>query len=131
MTILRYINKGYCYFGSGGALGFDLLAAQTILELRQQYPHIKLIMVLPCKTQTKFWMQDDIEAHNHILISADKVVHVSKDYTKNCMYKRNRYLVSNSSLCICYLTNQASGTAYTVRYAQKLNLNIINIANLF
>ncbi len=44
----KLIENGYCYFGAGGALGFDTIAAQTVLHLREQYPHVKLILVLPC-----------------------------------------------------------------------------------
>lgn len=54
-TINHLIKIGIIYFGSGGALGFDTLAAQAVLELKKQYPIIKLIMVYPCKNQTLFW----------------------------------------------------------------------------
>jgi hypothetical protein len=59
---------------------------------------------------------------------ADKVVDTSAEYTRGCMFKRNRHLVDNSSVCICYLTQRRGGTAYTVDYAQKAGLEIINIA---
>ena len=44
------------------------------------------------------------------------------------MFKRNRYLVDHSSLCICYLTRQTGGTAYTFNYAKNKGIEIINIA---
>ena len=50
-TVEDLINQGYCYFGAGGALGFDTLAAQTVLDLRKTHSQIKLILVLPCKSQ--------------------------------------------------------------------------------
>ena len=46
-TLIRLVEEGYIYFGAGGALGFDTLAAQTVLALRAEYPQIKLILVLP------------------------------------------------------------------------------------
>lgn len=54
------------YFGAGGALGFDTLAAQCVLSLRKRYSHIKLILVLPCTTQTKGWSKDDIAVYEEI-----------------------------------------------------------------
>ena len=51
-AVIKAIQNGYCYFGAGGSWGFDMLAAQTVLELKQLYPNIYLILVLPCKTQT-------------------------------------------------------------------------------
>lgn len=126
-TIIKLIEDGYLYFGAGGALGFDTLAAQTILELKTIYPKIKLILVLPCLSQTKGWSARDIEIYEDIKSKADKVVYTSQEYTRGCMHKRNRHLVDNSSVCICYLTESTSGTAYTVDYAKKNNLRVINL----
>jgi Uncharacterized protein conserved in bacteria len=127
-AIIEAIEQGYRYFGAGGALGFDTLAAQTILSLKPEYPQIKLILVLPCYDQTRGWTPKDIEKYESIKASADKVVYTSKSYYNGCMHKRNRHLVDNSSLCICYLTDQAGGTAYTVDYARSQGLDIVNVA---
>ena len=126
----KLIENGYCYFGAGGALGFDTIAAQTVLHLREQYPHIKLILVLPCIDQTKSWSYEDREVYEDIKQKADKVVYTSKDYSRGCMHKRNRHLVDSSSVCICYLNENKGGTFYTVNYANTKQLKIINIANL-
>lgn len=126
--IIKLINQGYIYFGAGGALGFDTMAAQAVLELRTNYPQIKLILVLPCKTQTRGWERHDIEIYEYIKKQCDKFVYTSEEYTSSCMFKRNRHLVDNSSVCICYLTNSTGGTAYTVDYARKAELQIINLA---
>lgn len=127
-AVIASIKEGYLYFGAGGALGFDTLAAQTVLDLKKDYPQIKLILVLPCRTQTRGWKQEDIEEYNRIMKAADKVVYTSQDYYKGCMHKRNRHLVDNSSLCICYLTERTGGTAYTVDYARKVGCRVINLS---
>ena len=44
------------------------------------------------------------------------------------MQKRNWHLADNSSACICYLTKPAGSTAYTVDYARRMGLRIINVA---
>lgn len=126
-TLIQLINDGYLYFGAGGALGYDTLAAQTVLELKKQYPNVKLILVLPCLSQTRGWSTRDIEIYEDIKNKADKVVYTSQEYTRGCMHKRNRLLVDNSSVCVCYLTESTGGTAYTVDYAHKNNLTVINL----
>ena len=73
-AVIASIKDGYLYFGAGGALGFDTLAAQTVLDLKKDYPQIKLILVLPCKTQTRGWKHEDIEEYNRIMDAADKVL---------------------------------------------------------
>ena len=44
------------------------------------------------------------------------------------MHRRNRHLVDNSGVCVCYLTKNSGGTAYTVNYAKKQGINVFNIA---
>ena len=126
--MIEAIEQGYRYFGCGGALGFDTLAAQTVLRLRETYPEIRLILVLPCRNQTRGWKQDDVAEYDRIIKAADKVTYTSEQYYSGCMHKRNRHLVDSSSLCICYLTEQSGGTAYTVNYARSLGLKIVNVA---
>ena len=127
-TVEKLILNGYCYFGAGGALGFDTLAAECVLYLKKQYPQIKLILVLPCKTQTRGWDSEDIAVYEQIKAQADKAVYTSEEYTRGCMFKRNRHLVDNSSVCIAYLTENRGGTAYTVDYARKKGVRVINLA---
>ena len=127
-AVVNNIEKGYRFFETGGALGFDTIAAQIVLELKETYPQIRLILVLPCVTQTKSWLKDDIDEYNRIKELADEVVYTSKEYSKGCMHKRNRYLVDHSTLCICYLTENKGGTAYTVKYAESKGVSVINIA---
>lgn len=127
-TIISLINKGVVYFGAGGALGFDTIAEECVLELREKYPQIKLILVLPCKDQTRNWLDSDVKKYNDILKRADKVVYTSERYSEGCMLKRNRHLVDNSKYCICYLKRENGGTAYTVNYAKQSGLTIYNVA---
>ena len=126
--IISLYQKGVQYYGAGGALGFDTIAAQTVIRLRESCPGIKLILVLPCLTQTRGWRPEDVAEYEYIKAQADKVVYTGQQYTSGCMHKRNRHLVDNSSVCICYLTKDSGGTAYTVRYAKKQGLKIANIA---
>ena len=85
-------------------------------------------MVLPCRSQIRGWPQADIDIYEEIKRRADKVTYTSENYFRCCIQKRNRHLVDNSSICICYLTKPTGGTAYTVNYARRCGLQILNIA---
>ena len=91
---------------------------------------MKLILVLPCLSQTRGWSPDDVAKHEWIKGQADKIVYTAQQYTQCCMHKRNRHLVDNSSVCVCYLTKTSGGTAYTVNYATTQGLKIVNTATL-
>ena len=125
VTLLVY--KGFKYFSTGGALGFDTIAAQAVLSVKETHPEVKLILVLPCENQTKYWKQQDIDVYNDIKLRADKVKVLAPHYYNGCMQKRNRHLVDCSSACICFLTKHEGGTAYTVDYAKQNGLDIINV----
>ena len=126
--ILRnLIGEGIRYFGSGGARGFDLMAADAVLQLKREFPHIRLIMVLPCRDQTRGWRGEDLRHYERVLSQADKVVYVQEEYTPGCMQKRNRHLVDNSSVCVAYCTRKTGGTAYTVRYAIGKDVSITSL----
>ena len=127
-VIVRLASQGVTRFACGGALGFDTLAAQMVLVVKETFPQIQLLLVLPCKTQDKYWSKEDQKIYREILARADRVVFVSETYIQGCMQKRNRLLVEGSSVCVCYCTKKQGGTVYTVGYAQQKGLNLINLA---
>ena len=130
-AIKMLYNRGVFYYGAGGALGFDSLAAETVLRLRDNgCPNLRLILVLPCRDQTRGWNTEDVARYEEIKRRADKAVYTSQAYTPGCMHKRNRHLVDNSSVCVCYLTQSRGGTAYTAGYAEEHRLHVINIAKI-
>ena len=117
------------FFGAGVAWGFDMLAEETVLQLKEDYPHIRLVLVLPCppNQQTLKWNANQRQRYYEILERADKVRILSQQYTRGCMLARNRRLVDGSAYLICYLREQRGGTAYTVRYAREQGLDIIQL----
>lgn len=128
-AIVELIECGVVFFGSGGAVGFDLLAATAILKLKEDYPHIRLVMVLPCppEQQSSYWNDEQKKQYYKILGQVDKVRILSPQYTDKCMHNRNRHMVDNSAYLICYLHEHRGGTFYTVRYAEQCGLKILRL----
>lgn len=129
-TITQLAAKGYTYFIAGGALGFDTLAAEAVLTLRNTtLPEIRLLLAIPCERQAASWPAADVEKYEKIRADADGEQILSTHYFTGCMQKRNRYMVDHASLCIAYLTEEKGGTASTVTYANKQGLSVINLAD--
>ena len=120
-------QRGIYYYGAGGALGFDTLAAEAVLRLRERYPALRLILVLPCRDQARGWRPEDVSRYEGIRSRADKTVYTSQRYARGCMHKRNRHLVDHSGVCVCYLRKEGGGTAYTVEYARARGLELIYV----
>ena len=119
-------------FYTGGAVGWDALAALTVLKLRESYPKVKLHLVLPCsfEEQSAKWNEAQKAEHKHIASLADTKEFTSEHLGKNAMKIRNARLVELASdYCICYWNpkHYRSGTGQTVRMAQKKGIEVINL----
>ncbi|NLO84903.1 MAG: DUF1273 domain-containing protein [Clostridiales bacterium] len=121
------ISQGVTDFISGGALGFDQIAASLIVAKKEMGHDIRLIFALPCRNQDELWSAKQKELYHGLLGEADVIIYVSEDYTDGCMKKRNHYMVNRSGYCICAQLYPASGTAQTVKYARERKLKNINI----
>ena len=128
-TIENLIGQGITRFLSGGATGFDTLAANAVLTARNQNQAVKLCMALPCSNQDERWKPADRQTYKHLLETADEVFFVSEQpYFQGCMEQRNLYLIENSGVCVAYMKHGRSGTSQTVRFARERGLEIINLA---
>ena len=119
-------------FYTGGAVGWDALAALTVLKLRENYTEVKLHLVLPCpfEEQSTKWNEAQKTEYLHIFGLADSAEQVSDRYYNGCMKARNARLVELASdYCICYWNpkHYRSGTGQTVRMAQKKGIEVINL----
>ena len=124
--IAELADQGVTDFLSGMALGADVWSAQVVLDLQRKYPAIGLHCILPCEGQEIKWTVPAQKQYNAILEQAREVVYVSREYTSNCMLKRNHYLVDHSGVLLAvYNGVQRSGTGATVNYARKLGREII------
>ena len=128
-SIINLIEHGVIFFGNGGALGFDQLAAETVLRLKEKFSHIGLVMVLPCppEQQSLKWNYEQKKRYFKILEQADKVRILSPKCTDSCMLERNRHMINNSGYLICYLRKHSGGTFYTFNYAKQKGLKILEI----
>ena len=99
-TIEDLIGKGFAHFISGGALGMDLYAAETVLDLKEKYPWIILEMVSPFDDQTAKWLPEYQQRHERLFAAADIVTATGHAYTQGCLFRRNRYLVDNADLLL-------------------------------
>ena len=138
-TIESFIWQGYQHFISGGALGMDMYAAEAVLDLKAVYPFIRLILVLPCRDQTRGWAEEDVkryhakwapeyrQRHDALFDKADIVTATGHQYTKSCMFARNRYLVDNADMLLAAYDGQPGGTQMTVQYARQMGIQVCMI----
>ena len=131
VLLKRAINYAYergCRrFYSGGAVGFDTLAARLVLEYRITHPDVKLVMYLPCTNQDKSWTARQRDAYEYVLKCADEVHYISDLYKPGCMKKRNELLADTCDIMIGYVGREGSGSAQTFRMAKKKGKEAYNL----
>lgn len=125
------IEQGFEFFINGLARGVDIWAAQYVIELRRQYPDIKLISVMPFRNHSKGFKGKDLYDLNLVINNSDEVICVSDEFSKDCYRRRNYYMVDNSSRLIAVVENFRSGTGQTINYARKkgIDVKMINVTD--
>lgn len=128
LEIERAIAKGYTTFLCGMAIGFDMFCAETVLELKQHYSHIKIIGAIPCRNQDSLWSAVYQERYRRLLMQLDGIRCKYDEYNgAECMLERNRFMVNNSSLMIALFNDLPGGTKSTIDYAKRQGLEIVII----
>ena len=128
-TIDDLYAEGFRNFICGGAVGFDTVAACRVAVAAKKYDDLRFILVLPCRDQTSRWRRTaDLSLYQRIKGLADIVFYARDMYEDGCMLERNRMMADMSSTCVAFYSGvQIGGTAYTVRYAEKEGLRIVNL----
>lgn len=110
------------YIGRNG--DFDIYSATIVKRLQSEMgkDNNELVCVLP-------YIQKDI---NYYLEYYDNVIIpdcLEKTHPKGAITKRNKWMVEQSSLLICYIEKESGGAYTAFKYAKKLGKQIINLAN--
>ena len=131
--LLRLIReKNVRYFGVGGAVGFDMMAAEYLLDLKAHKEHqLKIISVLPYPAwrETEDWTDELRRREDAILRACDKVVYVRPEFETGVFLLRDRKLVDGSAWCVSYCNRPRTGTAYTVKYALDRGVKVFNASS--
>lgn len=118
-------QKGYRHFLCGMAQGGDFYFCEAALALAQDYTDMEVWAIIPCVTQSQHWDEKDKMRYLTLLESCHHQITLQAHYTKDCMHRRNRFMVDLSSLLIAaYDGNPVGGALYTMAYAMKSGLEV-------
>ena len=130
--IMRAIKQGYTHFISGGAVGFDTIAAEQVIMIKDLANNgitapITLEIAVPCENQTRGWSKRQRQRYEYILAQADIVNEAKVPYSPHAMHMRNKYMVIKSALVITYFTGKNGGTKNTLEFAENQGCEIWRI----
>ena len=126
-TAERVYRSGIRYFVCGMARGSDTYFCEAVLELRAEHPDIAVEAAIPCEQQPARWSLKDRDRYFALLRRCDSETCISRKYTRDCMTRRNRFMVDRSSVLIAVYDGKSGGTMNTLKYAERRGLEIIEI----
>lgn len=118
----RLYAADYRTFVTGGAKGFDTIAALRVLALRARRPDVRLRLSLP-------YERAGDGDYRRTLAGADEIEYIGREYSPDSPLARDRRMVDESNACVAfYIAGRGGGTLYTVRYANARGVPVVNIA---
>ena len=110
------------------ARGSDLYFAEGVLALRDRAPGVTLECARPCETQADAWPEAERDRYRELVARCDMETMVSDTYSSTCMQRRDRYMVDHAMLLIAAFDGTAGGTRYTVEYALRRGIEIVDVS---
>lgn len=111
------IADGFEYFISGFAEGVDQWAAEIVLELKAEHPHIRLEAAIPYRNRIRQLQKSEKTAN--LLRGCGSILVWSENYAPNCFMIRNRAMLKQATrLVAVYDKRYKGGTAQTIRFAR-------------
>jgi uncharacterized phage-like protein YoqJ len=122
------IRQGVTHFLSGGARGFDLIAAALIVAKKETGYDLQLDFILPYCNQDALWTEREKKLYRGLLAEADGVKYISETDQSGCMKRHNCYMVDHADYCIYAMPHDRSGTWKMLQYARQRGLHLISVA---
>jgi uncharacterized phage-like protein YoqJ len=126
-TITSLHNIGARHFRVGMAEGFDMAAAEMVMELMSEDNSITLEAFIPWPEFEKHLSDRDTQRYHKILSCCTEQHFASEEYNKGVFHKRNDMLIAGCDYLIAWWDGSSSGTGYTVKQARKDRIKIINL----
>ena len=126
--LLNLVGSGCKTFYTGMAMGFDIIAAELVLTLKQSYnfKDIRLICVLPFSSQGESFSFPWKDRFENIISLCDEKIILSEEYHSGCYQERNKFMVNSSDCVLTWYDGRTGGTKNTVDYALKNGRYVIN-----
>lgn len=120
-------EEGYRHFLCGMAMGCDFYFCECVLSLRARRRDVTIEAAIPCPGQADGWPEAERTRYRALISACNYETMVSGRYTPDCMQRRDRYMVDHSSLLIAAFNGTAGGTRYTVEYAMRRGISIVDL----
>jgi len=114
-------------FLCGMAIGCDMYFAEAVLKLKERFGDVELEAYVPCADQAGRWHAAARLRYENLLSRCDKVNVLQQHYSPDCMQRRNRRMVDESSVLLACFDGYPGGTMSTIAYARRNEVKVIMV----
>ena len=118
------IRLGCTTFYTGGMGTFDRAFAAAVRSWKKQFPHIRLILVIPYLTKE---LQRNKQEYERLYDAIVKPAVLDSVHPKYAISKRNRWMVQKSTVVIAYNRVAFGGAYEAIQYAKSQGKAVIQI----
>ena len=126
--IRKAVSEGFTTFITGMAYGVDIMAGEIVVNLKKEFPAIKLIAAVPFPGFESRWGEEWKNRYQILFQQADLVRFICDSYASSAYQKRNEWMVEQAQLLLCCVEKQSGGAYTAMKYAERLGKEIINLA---
>ena len=119
VEIKKLISEGKVEFLLGGLGRFDILAAQVVRSLKNEYPDILSVYVAA-------YINSEC---NKDLYDCSEFPPIENVPARFAIVHRNRWMINEADVILAYVENTFGGASKTLEYAKRKNKKIINFYN--
>lgn len=117
VEIRRLIAEdGVNEFWSGGMGDFDALCARVVREMKREYPHVRLVLVLASMSKSAMHMEWARDAYDGIIVAGAS----DGAHYKQAITLRNRWMAQQCSVMLAYVQRDHGGAYAAARYAARI-----------
>lgn len=114
-TVEGLILEGADCFYLGAYGRFDSMTADVVRDMKDKYPHIRSVLVLPYLDR-----EYDVSGYDESIYPP--LENVPRRYA---ISKRNEYMVDNADVVVAYVVFSFGGSKKTLRYAERKHKRIL------
>jgi uncharacterized phage-like protein YoqJ len=111
-TLTPMMEDGLEWVLISGQLGMELWAAEVVLELKSDYPDVKLAVITPFLEQEATWSENNKDWYKSILAQADFIDSVTKKgYEKPWQFRmKNQFFIEKSDALLLFYDQEKEGS---------------------
>ena len=120
--LYQLCDAGLEWIVISGQLGVESWAAETVLELKKEFPNVKYSVITPFLEQEKNWNEQKQTQYIHIINNADFVTSVTKrPYEAPWQFiEKDKFIINNTDgILLVYDEDNEGSPKYILKLVEK------------